>query len=110
MTLKDKRLEWKTQYDAWKDSDQSIAEWCRNHGLKPHQMYYWVQQFEEGPDAPKNEPGQTQWLTVQMDNEIVASEGQGPIYIHLGAISVEVQPDADRDLLSDIVSLLNSQC
>ncbi|TMN22619.1 IS66 family insertion sequence element accessory protein TnpA [Lentibacillus cibarius] len=110
MTQKDKRIEWKTRYNAWKKSDQSIAEWCRNHDIKPHQMYYWVQQFEEGQDVQKEEPGQTQWLAVQMDNEMVTPEGQGPIYIHVGAISVEVRPDADRNLLSDIMKLLQSQC
>lgn len=31
MTLKDKRIEWKTRYDAWKESDQSIVAWCRDH-------------------------------------------------------------------------------
>ncbi|AKP45778.1 Hypothetical protein BSM4216_0431 [Bacillus smithii] len=27
MTLKEKRIEWKARYDAWKESGQSIAEW-----------------------------------------------------------------------------------
>ncbi|WP_382392874.1 IS66 family insertion sequence element accessory protein TnpA [Lentibacillus juripiscarius] len=46
MTLKDKRIEWKARYDAWKESGLSVAEWCRNQEIKIHQMYYWVQRFE----------------------------------------------------------------
>ncbi|WP_444972190.1 IS66 family insertion sequence element accessory protein TnpA [Virgibacillus proomii] len=34
MTLKDKRIEWRMRYDAWKKSGQSIAEWCRGQELK----------------------------------------------------------------------------
>lgn len=110
MMQQDKRIEWKTRYDAWKESDQSIAEWCRNHDIKTHQMYYWVHQFEEEQDAQKEEPGETQWLAVQMDNGFVPSEGQGPIYIHFDAISVEVRPGANTDLLSDVVHILRNQC
>ncbi len=34
MTLKDKRIEWKARYDTWKESGQTIAEWCRNQKSK----------------------------------------------------------------------------
>ena len=65
MTLKEKRIEWKARYDAWKESGQSIAEWCRDQGIKAHQMYYWVQQFEHGGSCVET-PAQTQWLVVQV--------------------------------------------
>ncbi|TFJ91715.1 IS66 family insertion sequence element accessory protein TnpA [Lentibacillus salicampi] len=110
MTLKDKRIAWKSRYDAWKESDQGVAEWCRDHDIKPHQMYYWIQQFQGIQDAQKEEPGGTQWLTVQMDNDFVSSEGQVPIYIHFDAISVEVRPGANAGLLSDVVHILRNQC
>ncbi|MFD2760379.1 IS66 family insertion sequence element accessory protein TnpA [Lentibacillus juripiscarius] len=85
MTLKDKRIEWKARYDTWKESGQTIAEWCRNQKIKVHQMYYWVQRFEN--DRIPAEPEPTQWLTVQVDDESISSEGQGPIFIHFDAIS-----------------------
>ncbi|GIP65633.1 hypothetical protein J32TS6_41880 [Virgibacillus pantothenticus] len=34
MTLKDKRIEWKIHCGAWKESRQSIAEWCRGKEIK----------------------------------------------------------------------------
>lgn len=30
---------------SWKDSVMSLA-WTSEHGLKAHQMYYWLQKFE----------------------------------------------------------------
>lgn len=108
MTLKDKRIEWKARYDAWKESGQSVAEWCRTQEIKVHQMYYWVQRFENNEVSPEPEP--TQWLAVQVDDETIASEGKGPIFIHFDAISVEVRPGANVGLLSDIIHVLQNQC
>ncbi|MUV38120.1 hypothetical protein JNUCC1_01944 [Lentibacillus sp. JNUCC-1] len=108
MTLKDKRIEWKQRYDAWQESELSVAEWCRTHDVKKHQMYYWVRQFENDEDPQVNELGPTQWLTVQMDSDQVSRPA--PIYIHFDAISVEVRPGADTDLLTDVVHILQNRC
>ncbi|WP_164667672.1 IS66 family insertion sequence element accessory protein TnpA [Virgibacillus doumboii] len=106
MTLKDKRIEWKARYDDWKESGQSIAEWCRDQEIKVHQMYYWVQRFERDVISPETETTETQWLTVQVDDY---AEDQGPIFIHVDTISVEVRPGANVQLLSDVIHILQNQ-
>lgn len=93
MTLQDKRIEWKTRYDAWKESEQSIAKWCRDQEVNVHQMYYWVKRFENDQASPELKP--TQWMTVQVDNGALSLEGQESITIHVGAITVEVRPRTD---------------
>ncbi|QDI90435.1 IS66 family insertion sequence hypothetical protein [Salicibibacter halophilus] len=109
MTLKDKRIEWKARYDAWKESGQRVAEWCREQDINVNQMYYWVQRFKD--DKISSEPDSTQWLTVQVDDDDpIPSGGSEPIFIHYGAISVEVRPGAHVGLLSDIIHVLRSQC
>ncbi|GAB3809112.1 IS66 family insertion sequence element accessory protein TnpA [Virgibacillus kimchii] len=108
MTLKDKRIEWEARYDAWKDSGQSVAEWCRDHEIKAHQMYYWIQRFENQENLSEQEP--TQWLAVQVEEENISSKGEGPIFIHFDALSVEVRPGANVGLLSDIIHVLRNQC
>ena len=109
MTLKEKRIEWEARYDAWKESEQSIASWCRDQEINVHQMYYWVQRFEHG-DTSTEIPAETQWLSVQVEGESVSTSGQGSILLHVGAISVEVRPGANMSLLSDVVRVLQSQC
>ncbi|WP_373894789.1 IS66 family insertion sequence element accessory protein TnpA [Virgibacillus natechei] len=109
MTLKDKRIEWKVRYDAWKESGQNIAEWCRDQEIKVHLMYYWVQRFERDKTSSESETSNTQWVTVQAVDEYFSSEGQEPIFIHVDAISVEVRPGANVRLLSDIVQVLKHQ-
>lgn len=112
MTLKDKRIEWKKHYSAWSESGQNIAEWCRDHNIKAHQMYYWVQQFERELVPRENTPTQTKWLSVQVgDSEKVAStDRNGPAFIHFEGISVEIRTDTHIRLLSEIVQVLKNQC
>lgn len=109
MTLKEKRIEWKAQYNAWKESGQSIAEWCRNQEITVHQMYYWVQRFEQG-DHSTETPAETKWLPIQVDEEPFPSSDQGPVLLHFESISVEVRPGANMSLLSDVIHVLQSQC
>lgn len=108
MTLKEKRIEWKARYDAWKQSGYSVVDWCQHQKIKVHQMYYWIRQFE-GNSGSKLDPAATQWLTVQV-NEGTPPSGCGSILLHFGSISVEVPPGANMDLLSDVVHVLKNQC
>lgn len=108
MTLKDKRIEWKTRYDTWKQSGKSIAEWCRNEGIKGHQMYYWVRQFED--QMTSSEVKSTHWLTVPLEEESFSSQDQGTIFVHTGCFSVEVRSGANMRLLSDILDIMHNQC
>ncbi|PAV31083.1 IS66 family insertion sequence hypothetical protein [Virgibacillus profundi] len=109
MTLTDKRIEWKARYKAWKSSDLSVAKWCREQGIKVHQMYYWIQKFESNEESPEQLP-ETQWLAVNMEDESSHTATQEPVFIHFGAISVEVRPGVNMGLVSDIVHVLRKEC
>jgi len=39
------RPTWKAHIERWKDSGQTQAAYCRQHGLKPHQFTYWKKRF-----------------------------------------------------------------
>lgn len=108
MTLKEKRIEWKARYEAWKQSGESVVDWCQHQEIKVHQMYYWIRQFESNSGS-KQTPVAAQWFTVQVDEEAPPS-GQGSVLLHFGTITVEVPPGANMDLLSDVVHVLKNQC
>ena len=36
-----KRQYWQEQFENWKESGLTQAEYCRRHGLKQHQWWYW---------------------------------------------------------------------
>ncbi|MFZ3580448.1 IS66 family insertion sequence element accessory protein TnpA [Virgibacillus sp. DJP39] len=110
MTQTDKRIEWKARFDAWKSSGFSVAEWCREQGVKEHQMYYWIQKFESDERSPEQVTPETQWLTVNVEDEPRNTTTREPVFIHFGAISVEVRPGVNMGLVSDIVHVLQSEC
>ncbi|MFS0647565.1 IS66 family insertion sequence element accessory protein TnpA [Siminovitchia sp. 179-K 8D1 HS] len=109
MTLKEKRVEWKARYDAWKESGQSVAAWCRDQNIKVHQMYYWVNQIERGSSYADTPAANTQWLAVQVEEPFPCS-GKDPILLHFGPLTVEVRPGASMSLLSDVIQVLQHQC
>lgn len=86
MTKSEKRIEWKTRFNAWKASDLSVAQWCREEGIKDHQMYYWIRRFEDD----KESKSEVQWLAVDMESEPTTCIGDESIFIHVGPLVIIV--------------------
>jgi transposase-like protein len=105
MKKAEKRIEWRARFDAWKASGLSVAEWCRDKGLKNHQMYYWINKFEDDSD-PTEKHQDVQWLGLNMESESIAHMNEASVFIHVGELSVEVRPGANMELLSDVVQVL----
>lgn len=105
MTKAEKRIEWKARCDAWKASGLSVAEWCREEGVKDHQMYYWIRKFEDDTDSKPD----VQWLAVDMQSKLTGYIGDESIFIHVGQLSIEVRPSTNMALLSNVVHLLQKQ-
>ena len=47
------RHTWKQHLEAWKQSGQSQVAYCREHGLKPHQLTYWKGRFAQSQSSTK---------------------------------------------------------
>lgn len=111
MTQRDKRIEWESRYDAWKESGLSVAAWCREQSLKEHQMYYWIRKIEDRDAQPQQkEPPITSWMPVQLDYPIADGIDDGAVFIHFDSISVEVRPGTNMTVVSDVVNLLRKPC
>lgn len=106
MTKSNKRIEWEARINDWKTSGLSKAKWCRENGLKEHQMYYWVKQIDEtqstGLSEPKSFHGN--FLPIDVTNE--KTESKGSVLIHIDRMSIEIQPGADTNLLSEVLHVL----
>ena len=102
MTKSEKRIEWKTRFDAWKASDLSVAQWCREEGIKDHQMYYWIRRFQDD----KESKSEVQWLAVDMETESTGYRSEESVFIHVGQVSIEVRSGTNMALLADVVQVL----
>jgi transposase-like protein len=74
-TLKSRRQYWREHVGAWRRSGLSQAAYCRQHGLIPRQLSYWVRRTKAdgcdvGPDAltlvpARVQPAQPEALVLQ---------------------------------------------
>lgn len=104
MTPAERRGEWQARVAEFRASDQSVAAWTKEHGIKAHQLYYWLKRL-----APTNETERaTQWLSVSV------SPGSTPvsnrIHVQVGKAVVEVQPGFDTVLFTEVVRSLVALC
>ncbi|WP_066190782.1 IS66 family insertion sequence element accessory protein TnpA [Gracilibacillus timonensis] len=91
MTLSDKRIEWEARMKEWKESGRNVAQWCREHDVNVHQMYYWKQRLQkENADTKET----ANWLPVQV-TEGSPVINSSPIFIHVHDYAVEVPVGAE---------------
>lgn len=100
--MSDKQLEWETRMDQWGESGLSMAAWCRKENINIHQMYYWKRKFDQQTDNPSS----GDWLEISHSANI---DEHSSIIIKIDKLSVEVRPQVDRQLLSDVLHLLKYQ-
>ncbi|WP_090851794.1 hypothetical protein [Paraliobacillus sp. PM-2] len=77
-----------------------MAAWCRERNINIHQMYYWKRRFDQLLEA---KTASTDWFDVSQSNSL--NEGAS-IMIRVNNLSVEVNPQVDRQLLFDVLYLL----
>ncbi|WP_280771838.1 IS66 family insertion sequence element accessory protein TnpA [Salipaludibacillus daqingensis] len=99
--MSDKQLEWHTRMDQWGESGLSMAAWCRQENINIHQMYYWKRKFDQQTDNSTID-----WLDISQSSYIGDSSS---IIIKIDKLLVEVNPQVDRQLLSDVLHLLKYQ-
>ncbi|MCC2252611.1 hypothetical protein JUJ52_22025 [Virgibacillus sp. AGTR] len=97
--MSDKHLEWQSRMDQWRESRLSIAAWCRKENINTHQMYYWKRKFDQQRDTPSS----TDWVEI---SQSVNNDECPSLVIKIDKLLVEVKPQVDRQLLSDVLHLL----
>lgn len=104
MTPAERREEWQARVAEFRASGQSVAAWAKEHGVKAHQLYYWLKRLE-----PVNEAeSATQWISVQVSPRSTPISNR--LYVQVGPAVVEVQPGFDPVLFTDVVRNLVALC
>jgi transposase-like protein len=98
----ERREEWQQRVAAFKASGKSGAAWCAEHGIKLHQLYYWVQRLAPSTERGINSLPQTSWVPVEVDDHRPSPQGKGP-KLRIGSAAIYVQPGFDEKLLRDVV-------
>ncbi|EPZ52752.1 IS66 family insertion sequence element accessory protein TnpA [Alicyclobacillus acidoterrestris] len=99
------RETWQECVTAFHNSGQSGAAWCADHGIKEHQLWYWVRRFRELTSTPSSSPD---FLPVQIRESL--SVTNTPLLVRVGAAAIEVHPGYDAQLLLDLIRTLVGSC
>ncbi|GAB2538301.1 MULTISPECIES: IS66 family insertion sequence element accessory protein TnpA [Bacillaceae] len=102
MTLSAKRIEWDARMKEWKESGLSAAQWCREHDVNLHQMYYWKRRFQQESIGTK----EADWLPVQV-TESPSTIKNSSIFIHVHDYAVEVPIGADPVQVAEILRVIS---
>ena len=111
---------------AWKESNLSAAEWCRQQGIPKSTFHQWkvqAQELEERGMLPEQYRSSSQALQPRFTElpalpAAVAEEPSAPepaagepaIRVQIGGAVVEIQKEADARLAESVVRALAGQC
>jgi transposase-like protein len=102
-----KREHWQQRIAEYRASGQSGAAWCAEQGIKPHLLYYWVQQFASS--STDTSTTSLQWQPVLVSDRR-HKKTTGSICVRVGAATIEIAPDFDEKTLTDVVRVLAAVC
>jgi len=97
MTQEERRKMWASRLAEYRSSDQSVSQWCQQHGVKEQQMWYWLKK-ERGAKAP------TEWLPVDLGEEV------GSVTLRIAHVNIEVGRGFDQELLLSVIRALSALC
>ncbi len=92
------RAAWAEKVAEFNRSGLSVPKWCEAHGVKVHQLRYWLKKLET--TAPVQ--AAVQWLPL----EYYAPEPQ--LTVRVGPAVIEVPRGFDPQLLIAVVRTLNT--
>jgi hypothetical protein len=101
------RSEWKTRIDDYNQSGLTKSQWCREKGLKLHQLHYWIKRFNSNPNEKENQSEEINWVPVTVNHQIVNMNDNKSITIKFEKCDIEVNPGFDKEHLKDIVQVLS---
>ena len=96
---------WERRFKEFESSGKTIAAWCKEHSVKENQFFYWRKKLCSDQAEP-NQP--VKWLHVDLDNSHEEEPVADSISIHIGKVTIEVNKGFDKQLLQDILKVLQA--
>lgn len=96
---------WEDRLVQYEASGKSITAWCKEQAIRENQFYYWRKKLRSGqPEKTQS----VQWLPLEFQHTQKARLAAGSITVHIGQTAVEIRKGFDRQLLRNIVQVLQT--
>lgn len=106
MTQVEKREWWEQVIELQRESQVSVAEFCRHEGIKEHQFYYWKRRLSPKPQERKRQPFvPLEFLTSQEENVASGIRNCG-ITVISGSTRLELAKGFDGKELLRVLQLV----
>ncbi|NLI12488.1 MAG: transposase [Peptococcaceae bacterium] len=96
---------WERRFKEFESSGKSIAAWCKEHSIKENQFFYWRKKLRS--DQPEHDQP-VKWLSLGIDVSREERPAGDLISIHVGQAAIEVKKGFDKELLRDILKVLQA--
>ncbi|MBF8376305.1 IS66 family insertion sequence element accessory protein TnpB [Alicyclobacillus mali] len=106
MSHREKREVWRQRMAAFYDSGLSASQFCAEHGLKPHQFWYWLRRLRNETVHDSQDTAFVSVVTTSSSSD--ASRSLLPLRI--GSVEMDVRPDYDASTLAELVRLVMRVC
>lgn len=103
MTRTERRKQWENRVAAFKESDQNLSKWCKDHEISYHQLRYWLKKFDSETSVTTGT--RSQWMTIEVDESYGFNNS---LHIKVGQAMIEVHPGFDPSLLADVIRTLKT--
>jgi hypothetical protein len=101
MTERQKQELWVKRIEDFRSSGQSQVAWCQEQDIPVHQLRYWLQKQRKNV----SESVGSRWISMQA----TVASGSG-VSLRLGAITLDIEPDFNQQVLVDVVNSLMTVC
>ena len=91
---------WEERIAAWQASGLSQSAWCAREGVPLSTLVYWRRKLRGGSVPAMDPKPASRFIPVSLTQAKMA------LTIRAGGLSIEVAPDIDRDLLEDVLRIL----
>ena len=98
MKRKEKELYWTDQISEYRQSGESLVEWCEKNDVKLHTMKYWLR--KQSPVA--NEKPETAWVSC-----MVEEPPKEAITLKIKNVEIEVMSGFQDELLLKVLRTLD---
>jgi hypothetical protein len=106
-STQDNREHWRQQVREFEVSGLSRQSYCDQKQIKIYQLDYWRKKFGK---AESVEPISTKsWIPLAVRDDRAAEETSG-ICLRIGRLAIEVKPGFDRELLAEVLRVVDPTC
>ena len=103
----ERREYWRQQVAAFESSGLTREEYCQRNGHKVHQLDYWRKRFKQSETIDQGQAGK--WIPLHVTDDPTVDRSSG-VCLRVGRMTIEIMAGFDREILSDVLRILDPIC